>query len=186
MYYKVIKNLISVADANYFTKIFREKLIDIAYDDSNKVGDNLTDVTRSIYSHPVFDSLLYSLNSNISKEFNKELIHTYSFVRMYKKGSYLKVHKDRPSCEYSITLHLGASSTEPWPIYFKDPITKRQIEVNMEPGDCALYKGCEISHWRETCNHDWYLQVFLHYVDKNGQYASYANDQVVRDKQRQR
>ena len=41
-------------------------------------------------------------------------------------------------------------------------------EINMEPGDAAIYLGCEIEHWREEFKGDWHAQTFLHYVDKNG------------------
>jgi hypothetical protein len=36
-----------------------------------------------------------------------DLIPTYSYARVYEKGSILKRHKDRPSCEISTTLNLG-------------------------------------------------------------------------------
>jgi hypothetical protein len=38
----------------------------------------------------------------------------------------------------------------------------------MEPGDAAIYLGCEVEHWREEFKGDWHAQTFLHYVDKNG------------------
>jgi hypothetical protein len=40
--------------------------------------------------------------------------------------------------------------------------------INLEPGDAAIYSGCEIEHWREEFKGDWHAQTFLHYVDKNG------------------
>jgi hypothetical protein len=46
----------------------------------------------------------------------------------------------------------------------------------MEPGDAAIYLGCEIEHWREEFKGDWHAQTFLHYVDKNGQNKEWAKD----------
>ena len=44
-------------------------------------------------------------------------------------------------------------------------------------GDAAIYKGCDVDHWREPLKTDWNLQVFLHYVDANGKNAQYALDE---------
>ena len=49
-------------------------------------------------------------------------------------------------------------------------------ELNLNPGDAAIYLGCEVEHWREEFKGDWHSQVFLHYVDKNGPYASHIAD----------
>ena len=44
--------------------------------------------------------------------------------------------------------------------------------VRLEAGDAVLYRGAEALHWREPLDGaDWYLQVFLHYVDADGPYA---------------
>ena len=51
------------------------------------------------------------------KKTEMNLIPTYSFTRLYEKGSILKRHKDRPSCQISTTVHLGGNE---WPIYI-DP-----------------------------------------------------------------
>ena len=39
----------------------------------------------------------------MQKETGLQLIPTYSYARIYKKGDILKRHKDRPSCEISTT-----------------------------------------------------------------------------------
>jgi len=84
------------------------------------------------------------------------------------KGSDLKPHKDRPSCEYSVTLNL--SQTHPWIIF----MGKRG--VTQKPGDGVLYKGCEIEHSRREFMGDEYVQVFLHYVDSEGPHKDHVYD----------
>ena len=47
------------------------------------------------------------LYKELGKRINIDLQETYSFVRKYERGAYLKAHSDRPSCEVSATI-LGA------------------------------------------------------------------------------
>ena len=104
------------------------------------------------------------------KETGLELLPTYAFWRMYTLNADLKKHKDRPSCEISVTIMIGSDGTI-WPIYMDG------AELNLGPGDAAIYLGCEIEHWREEFKGDWQAQTFLHYVDKNG-----PNKEWVKDK----
>ncbi len=121
----------------------------------------------------VFENLLKTKKSDIEAATGYELFPTYSFARIYKTGNELKKHKDRPSCEISVTLKLGESKKFNWPIYIND------AALNLDIGDAVVYKGCEVEHWREQLQEpDYFLgQVFLHYVIKDGKYESYRYDQ---------
>ena len=115
--------------------------------------------------------LLGQLTDKMSKLTKKTLIPTYAYSRIYIKGAELKPHKDRYSCEYSITINIAKSHN--WPIY----MNKKSIEL--EPGDGVLYKGCEIEHSRKIFSGDEYIQVFLHYVDANGPYKDHKYDKIM-------
>ena len=112
------------------------------------------------------------------------LIPTYSYARIYEKGSILKRHKDRPSCEISTTLNLGG---DPWPIFIDPtgsnnvideyrnimkPDAPKGVKVDLNPGDMLVYSGCELEHWREEFTGNICGQVFLHYNHLNGQFAN--------------
>ena len=56
---------------------------------------------------PVFDTLLMKVLPVMQRETGLDVVPTYSYARIYKKGDILKKHKDRPSCEISTTLNLG-------------------------------------------------------------------------------
>ena len=47
----------------------------------------------------------------------------------------------------------------------------------MLPNNAVIFKGMDQIHWREICNHDYFMTVFLHYVDKDGIYKDYKFDQ---------
>jgi hypothetical protein len=60
----------------------------------------------------------------------------------------------------------------------------------LKPGDLAIYRGCDLDHWREKFIYDkqdesvWQVQGFFHYVDANGPYAKskYDNRETIGQK----
>jgi hypothetical protein len=170
-------------------KIIRNLLSKIECEDIAREFDNLrlTDQPikgvegncEGIYNFEYVSMIQQYLTPFISKEFDKNLVPTYCYTRKYKKDSLLISHKDRPSCEYSLTLHIKSSDTNiPWPIYFEMDDKKQNFILNQ--GDCCLYKGMQLRHGRDICPVDWYIQVFMHWVDLNGEYSEYANDITVK------
>ena len=59
--------------------------------------------SHSVYGAPLMETLLNFGRKTIEKSTGLELWPTYSYYRLYKVGDVLKRHKDRPSCEVSIT-----------------------------------------------------------------------------------
>jgi hypothetical protein len=156
--YKLIKNFLTKEEIKLLKDYCRIKHR-INYDsfdfNQNDNGDTY------FYGDPLMESLMVNKLDIMEKETGLKLMCTYSFWRMYTINADLKKHKDRPACEISATVMIGSDGT-PWPIFMDG------TEINMEPGDAAIYLGCEIEHWREKFIGDWHAQTFLHYVDKNG------------------
>jgi len=121
-------------------------------------GDSQVSATYNHYGDIAMDTLLQVLRPEIERKIKIKLVPTYSYQRIYKKGDILKRHKDRVSCEISGTLNLGG---DPWPIFIKKD--KKEIKINLKPGDILLYHGCELEHWREPFLGNFCVQVFLHY-----------------------
>jgi hypothetical protein len=164
--YKVVKNFLSKEEINLLTDYCRIKhRINFNSFDfiQNKNGDS------SFYGDPLMESLMVNKLELMQQVTKLELLPTYAYWRMYSMFADLKKHTDRPSCEISVTVMLGSDGT-PWPIYMNG------LEINMEPGDAAIYLGCEIEHWREEFKGDWHAQTFLHYVDKNGPNREWFKD----------
>ena len=136
--------------------------------------DQQCPLSGAIYGDPVFDDLMVQLAEGLGQQVGKKLLPTYTYARLYKPGEVLKRHKDRPSCEISATLTLGYDdSTGVWPIFFDED---KEISVDLQPGELAMYKGCEVEHWRPKFKGKWQAQVFLHYVDADGPYKDHAMD----------
>jgi hypothetical protein len=170
--YQVIKKAIPYDLANFVFNYFLLKRDAVNYMyKNNLVAENgmlgtwKDTQVPNVYSHYadfVMETLLMKVMPIMKKETNLNLIPTYSYARVYEKGSVLAKHKDRPSCEISTTLNLGG---DPWAIYLEG------IKVDLEPGDMLVYSGCELEHWREEFQGNICAQVFLHYNHVNGQFA---------------
>jgi len=119
--------------------------------------------TYSHYADIVMETLLQKVKPIMEKKSQIELIETYSYARIYKKGDELHRHKDRYSCEISTTMHLGGDE---WSIYLEP-----DIKVDLKQGDMLMYRGCDLEHWRETFKGNECAQVFLHYNDASGKDA---------------
>lgn len=136
--------------------------------------DSMMNNTFSVYASLFSESLLKYFKSTISNVTSKSLHETYSYARTYYYGSDLKPHIDRPSCEYSITMCI--EKTDDWPIYFYDQSTDTEYQLELDEGDAVVYSGTILKHWRNIYLGKKHRQIFLHYVDANGEYSSNIYD----------
>ena len=137
------------------------------YPENNQGGGEDLSSRISWYADPLIEVILKNALPDVEDATGLKLIPTYSFTRVYQKGDALEPHLDRPACEISVTSNI-ATVGKPWPIYMKVP-GKEPTAHYLEPGDACIYKGCEVTHWRnKTVDTDLNVQVMLHYVDKNG------------------
>jgi len=147
----------------------------------------------SQYGDYLMETLLDLSTPVIEQNVGKKLFPTYSFFRIYDKGSDLKVHTDRPSCEYTVALCLGADPIDkPYEIfigeadetsdykYYADDGSYNRYRIDhkfsMLPNNALIFQGMDKIHWREQCMHDHFITVFLHYVDQEGEYKDYRFD----------
>lgn len=120
------------------------------------------------------DGLLVDFLPLVEEITSLKLFPTYSYFRVYRRGDVLVKHKDRPSCEITLTLCLGYEAASAWPLFLESP--EGVLSIALEPGDALLYRGTEWTHWREPMNGDLTAQAFLHYVDQNGPHAEWKYD----------
>ena len=191
--FQVIKNAVPYELANFIFNYFllKRDAVDFMYKnnityDNGSLGtwtDKQVPNTYSHYADMVMETLLMKVLPKMQQETGLQLIPTYSYARIYKRGDILKRHKDRPTCEISTTLNLGGN---PWPIFidgtgannvideYKNivkPGAPEGTKVLLDVGDMLVYSGCELEHWREPFDGDICGQVFLHYNHVNGPFA---------------
>ena len=191
--YQIIKGALSYELANFIFNYFLLKRDAVSWMYQNNITydngllgtwtDEQVPNTYSHYADMVMETLLVKMLPVMTKETGLELLPTYSYARIYKKGDILKRHKDRPSCEISTTLNLGG---DPWSIFidgtgadsvideYKNihkPNAPKGTEVILDVGDMLVYSGCELEHWREPFKGNICGQVFLHYNHVNGRFG---------------
>jgi hypothetical protein len=178
--YQIIKNAIPKELASFIFDYFllKKKAVKFMYEnnvvhETSTLGTWKDKQVPNVYSHYAdfaMETLLTKVMPIMKEQTKLNLIPTYSYARIYEKGSILKRHKDRPSCEISTTLNLGGDL---WSIFI-DPTgsenTKEGIKVDLEAGDMLVYSGCELEHWREEFIGNICVQVFLHYNHIDGQF----------------
>jgi len=171
-YYKVLDNFISSDRANSLYTQFQQDIKD--YPDAFTV-DVQCPKSAAIYNYKPFVVLLCEKVNFISELMQEPMLPTYCYARLYKHGEILRPHTDRPSCEISVTLHLGGDM--PWDIWFTKP-DGTKVNYNLKPGQAATYTGMVSEHWREAYKGQNYGQVFLHYVRANGEYWEHFFDRL--------
>jgi hypothetical protein len=171
--YKIIRDavhphVLSVAKLSMLiTKDNQYYLNNVSFEDKNYFSDKepVKDNCWPIYASPTNEAMMVGLLPAIEHATGKRLFPTYSYGRIYWTGSTMKKHKDRPSCEYSVSLCVDADP-EPWAIWFETEA------VYLNPGDLVIYKGMEVEHWREEYTGSQQIQLFFHYVDADGPHAN--------------
>jgi len=192
--YQVIRNAISKELANLaysYLQISAEAdywmITNQVTHDKNPLVGNFKDKqvpgSYAKYADRLMETLLVKVIPIMKAKTELNLIPTYSYTRLYRKGNILKRHKDRPSCEISTTLNLGGDN---WDIFLDPtgtnnvidedknihkPNAPKGIKISLKPGDMLIYSGCELEHWREPFQGNLCGQVFLHYNHANGPYA---------------
>jgi hypothetical protein len=126
------------------------------------------------YGDPLMESLLVALLPQVSAETAMTLHPTYSYFRIYQHGDSLKMHRDRPSCEVSVTINLGYEAEAVWPLWIETDAGL--IGVELDRGDGLLYKGTELVHGRRAFEGTRAAQVFLHYVSQSGPHREWIFD----------
>ena len=130
----------------------------------------------SCYAPPACSFVMKRIQPVLEELLGEELIPSYWFTTTYHQGGWMNCHTDRPSCEISVTMNICGDAA--WPIKLKDLEGNKQAVVT-PPGDGVAYLGTIVPHWRSPMrshDNDRFMQLFLHFVRKNGQYADYAYD----------
>jgi len=179
--YELVRGAIGEETARLLSiefEMIRENIFELNNIDPNTnfFAGNDPQVERSFsfYSPICFDSLLLMLQSKVEEVTGKTLYPAYSYARIYYNGAEMASHIDRPSCQYSATLTLQVDET-PWEIYMENFAGEAKPLI-LPVGDMVVYRGDKLKHWRNKFEGKKQIQVFLHYVDANGEYADYKFD----------
>ena len=125
--------------------------------------------------YPPMVQFLWGLTPIMSELTGRDLLPTYNYFRLYRKGDICRVHSDREACEHSLSLTLAYADDLVWPFEVgmeANPVATRIEDdfsgrgfssIAMKPGDAVLYRGVEHRHGRVSSNPNrWSAHMFLH------------------------
>jgi len=151
-------------------------LLDRARGGDWREHDGESEGSTGWYGHKPVDTVMEFLAPMIAHASGgAALWPTFSYLRLYPRGTKLTPHTDRDSCEVAITAAVDSSDPTPWPILLE--MQDGTIEcIDLAPGDILVYAGRELLHWREPLQGDWRLQAMFFYVRQDGPFARWKYD----------
>lgn len=129
--------------------------------------------------HVPLTTFLWGLTPLVAQLAGAPVLPTYCFFRLYQGGDRLRVHSDRAACEHSLSLTLGDSDGEAWPLDVGQLPARPGVEedfggepftsLDMRSGDAVLYRGVDRRHGRVVPNPNrWSAHLFCHWVTADG------------------
>lgn len=190
--YALVRGLVPTSVAGAFMALVRRRLPPGPIPIRGEQSPILDREAFEIYGNqmPAMKSFLWGLTPAMEQITGRALVPTYDYFRIYRQGDICRVHRDRPACEHSLSLTLGYSDGEEWPLevgregeagpgdLFSDDFgSERNRSLGMQIGDAVAYRGVTHRHGRTTPNPNrWSAHLFLHWVDPEGPFASQAFD----------
>jgi hypothetical protein len=109
-------------------------------------------VRYALHNEPVAQFVHHQLSDLVRCVTGEPVMPSYCFLSVYKTGSVLAKHSDRPQCAWNLSLLIDTDpEKEPgdsWPIFLEAGGQTRAVRLEM--GDGLLYRGTDIPHWREA------------------------------------
>jgi hypothetical protein len=195
--YATVKNVIPPEVAAVFLSITQKAMGD-GRDAQARFAASMKQLSKPAYDiysydYPAALTFLWALTPFVQSAIGKSLLPTYSYFRVYQKGGLCMVHSDRPSCEHSMSLALGASDGLKWPFAIGERrLSEQEIQAGeilpdfgedkfstfeLDPGDAILYQGVHYRHGRIAPNPNrWSAHLFLHWVERDGPFKEFAFD----------
>jgi hypothetical protein len=160
----IVRPLQLAALRRYYRKLIAEGFL--RYGDDEWNNRYFTD--RDSIAH-FFHQQLTGLVSELAGE---RVRPTFSFFASYRPGSELPPHRDREQCEYSMSVLIDHSpepeDVSPWPIFLQPPEVDTAFPINLGIGDALLYRGAEVSHYRDPLPQGQYSSLwFFFYVGES-------------------
>lgn len=178
--YQVVRGAINRETAKILAMQFqmlRDNVCHIENIDPNQtIFNNDPQVTNSFawYSPVGFEALLQYIRPKMQEITGKRLYPCYSYARIYYNGATMATHVDRPSCQYSCTMTIEVDKN-PWEIWITG-LDGKDASVDLDIGDMLVYRGDKLAHWRNEYKENYQIQVFMHFVDVEGEFANQKYD----------
>lgn len=150
-HYAVLREILAPAPRARLRRYVRQ-LVERGYFPA--LGDGQVELRSALHNEPTIASLHRGLAAILGGLCGEAVQASYCYLSCYEAGAVLPRHKDRPQCNYNLSLVLDMQGPEPgvepepWPIYLE--IDGRPEAVLLQVGDGLAYSGTDVWHWREA------------------------------------
>lgn len=110
------------------------------------------------------------LRGVFSQVVGRSIKPSYGYFASYRRGATLKKHCDREQCTFTASLLLDyvavPTDDSTWPLYLELQASGEQVAIEQVPGDCVLFTGRALPHYRRELRAERSTSLFFHYVDE--------------------
>ena len=170
--YIVIRNFIEEDKVHQMCEDYKKFCVD-----NNLKGDWLVEKCYSYHNYLPYLELLMHKSGYFSELIGEPVLPTFTYSRMYLKGSKLPIHRDQANCELNTSVNIGCDKLWDFMIHTPYPINESR-RITLNPGDAIFYEGMGALHWREEFEGEYYCGAFLCYVRSRGEHVSCAYDHL--------
>jgi hypothetical protein len=104
------------------------------------------------HNEPLCYFLLVTLNEVVQRAAGKALKPSYVYLSAYREGATLREHRDRPQCEYTVSVLLHYEplhdSPSPWPLIVREEGSEDATAIHHRIGDAFVFRGRRLHHRR--------------------------------------
>jgi len=127
-------------------------------------------VRYALHNEKVAQFIHHQISDLVRRVTGEQVVPSYCFLSVYKTGSFLAKHSDRPQCAWNLSLLIDTDpEQEPgdsWPIFLEVGGQTRAVRLEMGAG--LLYRGTDIPHWREALgNGETNTLILCHFVPED-------------------
>ena len=127
-------------------------------------------IRYALHNEPVAQFVHHQLSDLVRRVTGEPVMPSYCFLSVYKTGSFLAKHSDRPQCAWNLSLLIDTDPEkelgDSWPIFLE--VGGQTKAVRLEMGAGLLYRGTDIPHWRETLgNGETNTLILCHFVPED-------------------
>ena len=139
----------------------------VEYSSQGPTSDPIMPGAFAMYSPVCFEAMGQTIKPMVEDTVKCKLWQTFSYARVYVKGTNLVRHRDRTSGEWVANVCITRDNVD-WPFYIE--LEGKSHQILLEQGDMIIFRGHKDFHWRPKYTGDLQIQAFVSYVDQEGSY----------------
>tara|TARA_B100001741_G_scaffold188320_1_gene155078 strand:- start:163 stop:816 length:654 start_codon:yes stop_codon:yes gene_type:complete len=169
----VVRNAVSNETCEHLAKEYLMIKDIVEATSQGPTSDPIMPGAFAMYSPVCFEAMGQSIQPIVEDVLGVQLHQTFSYARVYVKGTNLVRHRDRTSGEWVANVCITRDDVD-WKFYIELEGKSHQILLNQ--GDMIIFRGHKDFHWRPKYTGELQIQAFVSYVDQNGIYADNKYD----------